>query len=135
MIRADLSNLYRDYIACLNERNWPGLERFVHDDVTYNGRWTGLAGYRAMLERDVRDIPDLTFNIDLLISDPPRIASRLRFDCTPKGEFLGLPVNGRRISFAENVFYEFQDGKIVRVWSVIDKVAVEAQIRRDGMTD
>jgi steroid delta-isomerase-like uncharacterized protein len=128
VIKADLSNLYRDYIDCLNDRDWPRLERFVHDDVSYNGRWTGLAGYREMLERDVRDIPDLTFTIDLLISDPPRIASRLRFDCTPKGKFLGLPVNGKRISFAENVFYEFRDGKIVQVWSVIDKAAIEAQI-------
>jgi hypothetical protein len=28
----------------------------------------------------------------------------------------------------ENVFYEFHDGKIVQVWSVIDKVAIEAQL-------
>jgi predicted ester cyclase len=63
-----------------------------------------------------------------VICDPPYIASRLRFDCTPKGDFLGLPVNGRRVSFTENVFYEFQDGKIAQVWSVIDKGAIEAQL-------
>nr|WP_256439518.1 ester cyclase [Microvirga sp. HBU67558] len=126
---SDLSNAYRAYIACLNERDWPGLERFVHDDVVYNGRRIGLDGYRAMLERDVRDIPDLHFVIDLLVSDSPRIASRLRFDCTPKGEFLGVPVDGRRVTFAENVFYEFREGRIVQVWSVIDKAAVEAQIQ------
>ncbi|WP_336605525.1 ester cyclase [Chromohalobacter canadensis] len=28
--------------------------------------------------------------------------------------------------FAENVFYEFRDEKIVQVWSVIDKAAIEA---------
>ncbi|WP_262296450.1 ester cyclase [Microvirga sesbaniae] len=129
MTETDLADLYRDYIACLNERDWSGLERFVHENVVYNGRQIGLAGYRAMLEKDVRAIPDLRFAIDLLVSDPPRIASRLRFDCTPKGELLGLPVDGRRISFTENVFYEFREGRIVQVWSVIDKVAVEAQIQ------
>jgi predicted ester cyclase len=81
-----------------------------------------------MLERDFRDIPDLYFDIRLLISDPPCIASRLAFDCTPRGKFLGLDVNGRRVSFAENVFYEFQEDRIRRVWSVIDKAAVEAQL-------
>ena len=125
---SDLSNVYRAYIACLNERDWPGLERFVHADVVYNGRRIGLDGYRAMLERDVRDIPDLHFVIDLLVSDPPRIASRLRFDCTPKGEFLGVPVDGRRVTFAENVFYEFRNARIASVWSVIDKAAIEAQL-------
>ena len=32
------------------------------------------------------------------------------------------------ISFAENVFYEVNDGKITHVLSVIDKAAIEAQI-------
>jgi steroid delta-isomerase-like uncharacterized protein len=126
--RTDLSNVYRNYIACLNQQDWPTLDRFVHDDVSYNGQRIGLSGYRKMLERDLNEIPDLYFNIELLISDPPYIASRLSFSCTPKGAFLGLPVNGKSVSFTENVFYQFQAEKIERVWSVIDKAAIEAQL-------
>ncbi|OBZ96399.1 ester cyclase [Pararhizobium polonicum] len=128
MLKTDLCEAYRGYIACLNEQDWTKLAQFVDDDAFYNGKRIGLSGYREMLERDFRDIPDLQFNIQLLISDPPHIAARLAFDCTPRGKFLGLDVNGRRISFTENVFYEFRDGKIVSVWSVIDKAAVEAQL-------
>jgi predicted ester cyclase len=129
MTKEDLSTLYRAYIACLNEQDWPNLGRFVHEDARHNDRPFGLAGYRAMLEQDFQEIPDLRFEIDRLIADPPMIAARLRFDCTPKATFLGLPVNGRRIVFPENVFYEFRDAKIVEVWSVIDKAAIEAQLR------
>lgn len=128
MNKIDLSNIYRDYIACLNKQDWPQLEQFVHDDVYYNGQRVGLSGYRAMLERDFDEIPDLSFNIQLLISDPPYVASRLGFACTPKGKFLGLPVNGKGVSFTENVFYQFREGKIEQVWSVIDKAAIEAQL-------
>ncbi|WP_439400742.1 ester cyclase [Bradyrhizobium sp. DASA03068] len=128
MTRDDLADIYRAYITCLNRRDWPALGQFVHDEVAHNARPLGLEGYRAMLERDVRQIPDLQFHIEMLISDPPRIAARLKFDCTPVGTFLGLAVNGRRVSFCENVFYEFRDGKIRRVWSVIDKAAIEAQL-------
>ncbi|NDL63734.1 ester cyclase [Acerihabitans arboris] len=128
MINTDLSDVYRAYIACLNQQDWPTLKRFVHDDVHYNGQRIGLSGYRAMLERDFAEIPDLYFAVELLISDAPYIASRLKFDCAPKGQFLGLPVNGKRVSFNENVFYEFQAGKIWQVWSVIDKAAIEAQL-------
>jgi predicted ester cyclase len=128
VIKTGLSDVYRDYIACLNKQDWPKLEQFVHDDVYYNGQRIGLSGYREMLERDFDEIPDLYFNIHLLISDPPYIASRLGFDCTPKGKFLGLHVNGKRVSFAESVFYEFRREKIVQVWSVIDKAAIEAQL-------
>ena len=128
MLKTDLSALYRDYIACLNEQDWPKLKNFVHEDVSRNGRRIGISGYREMLEQDFQDIPDLHFSILLLMSDPPYIASRLGFDCTPKGNFLGLDVNGKRVSFTENVFYEFRQGKIVQVWSVIDKATIEAQI-------
>ena len=123
-----LSQHYRDYIACLNRQDWANLHRFVADDARHNARPFGLAGYRAMLERDFEEIPDLQFNIELLLCEPPHVASRLRFDCRPKGPFLGLPVNGKRVVFAENVFYQFRSERIVEVWSVIDKAAIEAQL-------
>jgi predicted ester cyclase len=56
------------------------------------------------------------------------IASRLQFECSPKGTFLGLAVDGKKVAFAENVFYAFRGGKIAQVWSVIDKAAIEAQL-------
>ena len=128
MTKTTLSDIYGEYIACLNKQDWTRLEQFVHNQVYYNGQQIGLSGYRKMLEKDFSEIPDLRFNIDLLISDPPYIASRLAFDCSPKEKFLGLYINGRRVSFAENVFYEFQTEKIWKVWSVIDNAAIEAQI-------
>lgn len=128
MTDPDLTDTYLGYIACLNNQDWRNLHRFVHDEVHYNGDRIGLAGYRTMLERDFSEIPDLYFDIQLLISDTPFIASRLQFNCTPTGNFLGLPVNGRKVSFSENVFYEFLDGRIRHVWSVIDKAAIEAQL-------
>jgi predicted ester cyclase len=128
MGKPDLAQIYRNYIVCLNRQDWPRLGQFVDDDVSYNGRRIGLAGYREMLERDFREIPDLHFNIQLLVSDAVCIASRLAFDCSPRGKFLGLDVDGKRVSFAENVFYQFREGKIVSVWSVIDKAAIEAQL-------
>ena len=128
MNKTDLSDVYRDYIACLNRQDWAKLGQFVDEDVYYNGGRLGLSGYRTMLEKDFREIPDLSFQIQLLVSDPPHIASRLAFSCTPMGKFLGLDVNGKRVSFAENVFYEFRNRKIVQVWSIIDKAAIEAQL-------
>ena len=94
MTEIPLPQLYKDYIACLNGQAWDNLHRFVADDARHNGRPFGLAGYRAMLERDFSEIPDLRFNIELMVCEPPYVASRLRFDCRPKGLFLDLPVNG-----------------------------------------
>ncbi len=128
MTESSLSTIYRDYIDCLNRWDWAALGQFVHDEVHYNGQLIGLSGYLAMLERDFREIPDLHFDIHLLICESPHVASRLRFDCTPKGNFLDLDINGRKVSFTENVFYKFDGRKIEAVWSVIDKAAIEAQL-------
>jgi predicted ester cyclase len=124
----DLPANYRAYLTCLNNRELDHLGAFVHDQVEYNGEQVGLSGYRKMLERDFRQIPDVRFNIQLFITQGSTVASRLAFDCTPVGRFLDLEVNGRRISFCENVFYQYEDERIRRVWSVIDKAAIEAQL-------
>ncbi len=132
MTKDDLSVLYRNYIGCLNQQDWQRLGDYVADNVERNGQPVGLAGYREMLQGDFAAIPDLRFTIELLVSDPPCIASRLAFDCAPKGELFGLPVNGKRVHFSENVFYKIADGKIATVWSVIDKAAVETQLRQQA---
>jgi predicted ester cyclase len=126
--RASLNRLYRSYIDCLNQQHWERLDQFVDEKAIHNGKSFGLAGYRSMLINDFETIPDLSFNIQLLVVEPPYVTSRLTFNCSPKGEFLGLPINGRKIAFTENVIYEFRDGKIIEVWSVLDKAAIEAQI-------
>ncbi|HKV00065.1 MAG TPA: ester cyclase [Vineibacter sp.] len=128
MTRDELINIYRRYIDCLNRQDWDELKAFVHDDVRYNGAYVGLAGYRSMLEGDFRAIPDLRFHIELLVCDPPHIASRLHFDCTPIGSLFDLPVNGRRVQFEENVFYAFVGARIETVWSIIDKTAIARQL-------
>jgi steroid delta-isomerase-like uncharacterized protein len=123
-----LHRIYQGYIDCLNDRDFDHLGVFVGEDVHYNGKQIGLSGYRAMLENDHREIPDLHFDVRSVVADRSTVASRIQFDVTPRGEFFGLPINGRRVSFSESVFYEFEQGKIARVWSVIDKEAVRAQL-------
>ncbi len=123
-----LAEIYRSYIACLNRQDWNSLGNFVSDKAIHNGKVLGLSGYHQMLVNDFATIPDLSFNIQILGVDPPYVTSRLWFECAPKGQFMGLAINGHKISFAENVIYKFHDGKIIEVWSVIDKSAIEAQL-------
>ena len=128
MPNSRLADIYRGYIHCLNTQDWANLGQYVDEDVAYNGQTVGLKVYRQARAKEFRDIPDLHFNIQILTTDDNTVASRLNFSISPLGEFLGLPVNGKQISFSENVFYEFENDKIARVWSVVDKAAIEAQL-------
>jgi predicted ester cyclase len=128
MRRDELRALYHAYIDCLNSRSLDHLNEFVDESVEYNGIKISLSGYRTMLESDFQAIPDLKFNIGLLCSDPPVISSRLDFDCSPTGTLFGIAVNGKRVQFRENVFYEYENNLIRRVWSLIDTTTIATQI-------
>ncbi len=123
-----LKETYLAYLDCLNRQAWSELADYVDQEVEHNGRPLHLAGYRDMLIADFAAIPDLRFEPELLVCEPLRLAARLKFDCSPKATFMGLAVNRRRVTFHEHVFYDFQGAKIARVWSVIDKAAIEAQL-------
>ncbi|MGV2114611.1 ester cyclase [Agrobacterium salinitolerans] len=123
-----LNDIYLAYPDCLNRQDFDDLGTFVDDTVEHNGWPIGLSGYRDMLENDFTDIPDLRFEAEILVSEATRVAARLSFDCTPRATFMDLPVNGRRVQLCEHVFYEFEHMKIRRVWSVIDKAAIERQL-------
>src|SRR5438105_5024143 len=57
-----------------------------------------------------------------------RMAGGNRYDFRDVTLGYRVHVNGKRVSFTENVFYEFRSEKIREVWSVIDKAAIEAQL-------
>ena len=123
-----LERIYHDYIDALNDRRFEDLQQFVHDRLVYNGHSITREQYAAMLAADVRAIPDLHYDIDLLVVADHQISARLWFDCRPQGTFLGISVDGRRVSFAEHVFYRLQDGRIDRVWSLLDRKAISDQV-------
>ncbi|MDX1890526.1 ester cyclase [Mycolicibacterium sp. 050158] len=128
MSQDDLVDVYRKYLACLNERRWSDLGDFVAEELSYNHAPMMLSDYRAMLEADVDAIPDLRFEPEILLADAHVVACRLFFDCTPRHAFLGFAPKGGRVHFAEHVFYRFVDGRIVEVWSVIDREAIRQQV-------
>lgn len=124
----ELERTYRSYLAALNERRFDDLESFVHDQLTYNTASITRQQYASMLAEDVRAIPDLHYEVQLLVAGDDHVACRLWFDCTPQRAFLGIDPNGLRVSFAEHVFYRFRDQRIDQVWSLLDTDAIRRQL-------
>ena len=123
-----LRSWYPTYLRVLDERRLEDLVDHVQPRLTYNGRDLTREDYVALLRADVAAIPDLTYDLDDLVVEDGRVAARLVFRCTPVGEFLGLSATGRRIEFAEHVFYRLVGGRIAAVTSMIDRDAVRRQL-------
>ena len=123
-----LRQRYLAYLDVLNERRFGDLVDFVADDLTYNGNPMTREQYQDARSREVEVIPDLRFDVDLLVVEGDQVACVLAFDCTPVRPFLGFEPPGRRIQFTEHVFYRFADGRIVEVTSLIDREAIREQV-------
>jgi predicted ester cyclase len=104
---------------------------FVQDELSYNGKTMTRRQYQDMIAADIAAIPDLIFDPQIVVASGDQVACRLLFDCTPQHEFLGFSPNGKRLGFAEHVFYHFRDGRIAAVSSLIDRPAIEAQLRHN----
>jgi predicted ester cyclase len=128
MTDAELETHYRQYIRCLNERRLDDLGHYVHDKLRYNGVSETRMAYRDRLIQDVAAIPDLYFDVHLLVAHDQTVGCRIFFRCTPQHEWQGWHPDGQTISFAEHVFYRFRDGKIEEVWSLLDRDAIAEQL-------
>jgi predicted ester cyclase len=125
---ASLEARYLAYLDALNDRRFSELAEFVHDELTYNDDVLTRQQYADMIAADTMAVPDLRFDVRLLLTNDDIVACRLWFDCTPTGTFFGRAPTGRRIAFSEHVFYRFRAGRIAQVWSLIDRDAVATQL-------
>jgi predicted ester cyclase len=130
MTSADLETRYRSYLDALNERRLDDLVHYVQDELSYNGETMTRRQYQDLIASDIAAIPDLIFDAQIIVASADHVACRLIFNCTPQHQFLGFSPNGQRLSFAEHVFYHFRDSRIAAVWSLIDRPAIEAQLRQ-----
>jgi predicted ester cyclase len=116
----DLSVVYQHYLDTLNAHPVGDLAELVTDPVVRNGVRMSPADYRAFIQESVDAAPDLRFEATILVHDERRVAARLEFTCTPRTDALGADVVGRTVSFAEHAIYEFEDGRIARVVTIIE---------------
>jgi predicted ester cyclase len=128
-LNGDLETRYRAYLDVLNERRLDDLASYVQDRLTYNEEAMTARDYRDLIAADIAAVPDLVFDPHIVVVAGDRVGCRLVFRCTPREEFLGFTPNGEQISFAEHVFYRFEDGRIAAVSSLIDRWSIAAQLR------
>lgn len=129
-----LRDIYHAYIATINAgaaAMTSHLAEFCHPMVTHNGQCLSLTRYRKLMEDAQVAIPDMIFRVvDLIVDEEKQqVAARLAFTGTPVKIWEDVKPNGKQVSFSEQVFYWFEDGKICSVVSVVDMEAYRKQMR------
>ena len=128
MSSTDLRKVYRDYLEAANAREWHRMAEFVHDTVVFNGETVSRDDYVAAMQQAVDAVRDYTWRLDDLIIEGDRVAARLTDTGTPVEEWLGLQPTGRSVTFTEQAFYHFRDGRFAHMWYLLDTRTIEKQL-------
>jgi predicted ester cyclase len=126
---SDLAERYRRYNATCNAHRFEELAEFVHDDLVVNGGPVRLAEYVEGLRAVVRAFPDYRWELQHLLVDGDVVAAHFADTGTHRGDWLGVPPTGRRISTQEFAFYRWADDRIAEVWVTADDLRVLDRLR------
>ncbi len=74
--------------------------------------------------------PDIHLTVDDLIAAGDKIVARNTVTGTHRGEFMGTPPTGNRVTYNEIFIFRFVDGRVAETWGVVDVVA---QLRQIGV--
>ena len=67
-----------------------------------------------------RALPDLRFDVEDLIAEDDRVATRWTLRGTHEGDFFGFPPTGRPLEVRACVVFRMEDGKVAEIWPIID---------------
>jgi len=72
--------------------------------------------------------PDMSAEVEELITEGDKVVARVRLTGTHRGEFAGVPASGNEIDFNVIDIFAWRDGKATDHWGVSDTMALMTQI-------
>ncbi|MCA1561441.1 MAG: ester cyclase [Chloroflexi bacterium] len=122
--------LVRRYIETWNRGDLQGMALFWAPEMVHHTRF-GSHGYEAVINivgEFMRAFPDLRFEIEDLVADGDRVASRMTAHGTHQDEYMGVPATGKQINCSVFGIARVADGKLVEHWGVTDELQLIEQI-------
>jgi uncharacterized protein (TIGR02246 family) len=130
--RAELQALADGFIEVWRRRDPSALAGFYAPHgigespmyATLQGRQAIEEAYRSFMT----SFPDMTFEVDTILVDPPHLAVFATVNATHVNEFFGLPGTNRRIDFRVAWLFEVEHGLIVRDRRIYDFTGILLQV-------
>ncbi|MFZ3483550.1 ester cyclase [Sphingomonas sp. 3-13AW] len=101
MSNPDLRDFYDRYIAALNARDFAIMDKFIHDEVTLNGKPVAREDILVLQKHEVGAVPDLHWELINLIIDGDRLGAQLVNTGTPTETFVGVRPTGASFEVVE----------------------------------
>jgi steroid delta-isomerase-like uncharacterized protein len=131
----DHKSLIRSYYAEVwNAWSVPALEELISADIVFRGSIgavvNGIVEFKQYVNRIRAAFPDFRNHIEELIAEEEKVAARLTYTGTHRGELFGLLATGNEITYAGMAIFEFKEYKIVRGYVIGDTESLKRQLAR-----
>ncbi len=129
----DNEAVIRRWIEAYNERDLeaeadvlaPG---FVAHVPAAPGPLEGLEVWRQFSGPFAEAFPDLRLTVEDVVSDGEKVAARVTFRGTHRGEFQGIPPTGKKVAFSSMEFNRVVGGKVEEHWVELDLLGLMQQL-------
>ena len=121
----------RDYITELDRGNFEIMDEVFARDLSFHSPGSPSMDRQATMESTkgaYSAFPDLQHTIEDLIAEGNKVVLRVTNRATHKGEFLGLPGTGKRVTINAIAIFRMADGKIAEIWEEADLAGLTRQI-------
>jgi steroid delta-isomerase-like uncharacterized protein len=113
----------------INTGNVGLLEKFVAPDyIEHSEGFQGVAPFQQQVTAFRAAFPDLHVNIDDLLTDGDRFASRTTVTGTHTGDLMGMPATGKRISVEAVDIGRIENGQAKERWGGLNMYAMLTQL-------
>ncbi len=128
MPNPDLREFYDHYIAALNARDFDVMDKFIHDEVTLNGKPVTRDDILDVQRDEAGSVPDLHWVLTKLIIDGDRLGAQLVNTGTPAKTFVGVEPTGKSFEVTEYAVYQVIDGRFKHMAAIHDAEEVRRQL-------
>jgi steroid delta-isomerase-like uncharacterized protein len=128
----DNREIYRRMIEAINRNEPRALDDLMWPDIVdhypFPGQAPGLDGIKQWMS-GVRDaFPDLDASIEDVVAEDDRVAARVTWRGTHRGEFVGIPPTGKPVAFPSFHLVRFSEGRAVEWWGLPDLLGALRQL-------
>ena len=108
------------------------VDRFMAEDFVEHEAVPGIDASREtprqMFTMMLAAIPDFRVIVHDMLQDGDKVAARLTFSGTHRGEFMGVPASGNHVERDVMDILQFRDDQAIAHWGVMDMAGAMAQM-------
>lgn len=124
--------IIRRYRDMHNNNTLGDLDQIVAADLISHSSLPGVPagpeGGRMVHQGSLAAFPDGHTATNDLIAEGDRVVERFTFTGTQRGDFMGIPASGKRVTVTGMSIFRIADGKIVEHWGENDGIGLLAQL-------